>query len=772
MPSFPSRSRAALGVCGLLTFLCTHTILLSSRAGAQSPAPQPPAEQTTEGEPVRLKENVEVTATRGAVEKEMSPASSTLVLRPEIERRNVSLVDQALTAVEGVYGYRQRGVTDNEVGIGMRGFSGRGNGQARVLVLLDGQPLNNSYTGAVNWTGLSLTDVDRIEVVRGPFSALYGGNAMGGVVNILTRPIDRRSAELTVRYGTFETQSYAGRVGARVRNRLGLGLSFESLDTGGYPTQEVLRTATDSTSTGGVPVTGVVRYPTRTGGVNYGVGMRGDNTYDRYGLRARAEYTVSPRAFASFQFIRQANESGWEPYATWARSTDGQLLDSGNVIFQEDGTWKRLTLAPTNYLGVTSRSSSNLYQGQFLASTGSRGDWRLQVGVLDAPDDYSGTPGAAATLAEKPGTFSTQRNRGAYASAQWSATIASRHVVTTGVDVRADRGRIESFPTLDYIEGGSSGPRETFAAGRARTWAVFAQDLIALTDRINLTFGGRVDSWRTRDGESQKSATLPVELYASRSSGAPTGKAAVVYRVADPTVLRVSVGSAFRSPSVFDLYRDTRLSSGSLLLGNAALEPERMISWEFGVRQKLGTRVDVDATYYDNRIRDLIYRSLDLAVDPTGLTSRNFNAGRARTRGTEMAVTIRPRAWLTLRPTYTFSDALITRNEPAPATVGRQIPFVPRHVAAGTATATYRGLAVTGTTRYQTAVFATDTNTDTTKGVPGSYDELVEVDLAASVALHKHLTLTVSGENLFDRQYYLFYRNPGRVLSVGARVHF
>jgi iron complex outermembrane receptor protein len=767
-----SRGHTALGVCRLLTFLFVYAILPSGHAGAQGPAPQPPAEQPTEGEPVRLKENVEVTATRGSVEKEMSPASSTLVLRPEIERRNVSLVDQALTAVEGVYGYRQRGVTDNEVGIGMRGFSGRGSGQARVLVLLDGQPLNNSYTGAVNWTGLSLTDVDRIEVVRGPFSALYGGNAMGGVVNILTRPIDRRSAELTVRYGTFETQSYSGRVGARVLNRLGFGLSFESLDTGGYPTQEVLRTATDSTSTGGVPVTGVVRYLTRTGGVNYGVGLRGDNSYDRYGLRARGEYTVGQRAFASFQFIRQANESGWDAYSTWIRSADGQLLDSGNVIFQDEDTWKRITLAPTNYLGVTSRSSSNLYQGQFLASTGRRGDWRLQVGVLDAPDDYSGTPGAAATLTERPGTFSTQRNRGAYASAQWSSTLATRHTITTGVDARGDRGRIESFPTLDYVEGGSSGPRDTFAAGRARTWAVFAQDLVALTDRISVTAGGRFDSWRTRDGESQKSATLPVDAYASRSSGAPTGKVALVYRAADPTVLRVSVGSAFRSPSVFDLYRDTRLSSGSLLLGNAALEPERMTSWELGVRQKLGPRVDVDATYYDNRIRDLIYRSLDLAADPTGLTSRNFNAGRARTRGTEMAVTIRPRAWLTLRPIYTFSDALITRNEPAPATVGKQIPFVPRHVAAGTVTATYSGLAVTGTTRYQTAVFATDTNTDTTKGVPGSYDEFVEVDLAASLALHRHLTLTVSGENLFDRQYYLFYRNPGRVLSAGVRIHF
>jgi iron complex outermembrane receptor protein len=165
-------------------------------AWAQPPVEPTTAENetTTDGEePLRLKENVEVTATRGTIDTETSPASSTVVLRADIERRNVQTIDQALTVVEGAYAYRQRGIPDNEVGIGMRGFSGRGTGQSRVLVLLDGQPLNNGYTGAVNFTGLALGDVDRVEVVRGPFSSLYGGNAVGGVVNILTRPIERRS---------------------------------------------------------------------------------------------------------------------------------------------------------------------------------------------------------------------------------------------------------------------------------------------------------------------------------------------------------------------------------------------------------------------------------------------------------------------------------------------------------------------------------------------------------------------------------------------------
>jgi iron complex outermembrane recepter protein len=735
---------------------------------AQAPQPEDPSAPV---EPLRLKENVEVTATRSQAATETSPASSTVVLRSDLEKRDIVLVDQALTTVEGVYAYRQRGITDNEVGIGMRGFSGRGAGQGRVLVLLDGMPLNNSYTGAVNWTGIPMSEVDRIEVVRGPFSSLYGGNAMGGVVNVLTRPIERRSAELYTQYGTNDTLHYSGRAGARLFERLGVSVAYESLSTGGYPTQEVLRTATDSTPSGGVPVSGVVRYLTRTGTVNYAVGLRGDNTYDRYNVRARTEYTFAPTTFGSFQYIRQNNNFEWDPYTSWVRTPDGRLLDSGDIVFEDNGVWKRTTLTPSNFLGVVGGGSSNLYQAQILHSTARLGEWRMQAGVLDAPNDRTGTPGTTATLAGGPGSVSLQENRGVFANGQWSRITAKRHTIVAGVDVRADRASVVSFQTPDYISGGASSPRETYAAGEAMTWALYAQDTFAISDTLQLTVGGRYDAWRTHDGESQKATTLPTEPFADRSADALTGKAAVVYRVREGLVIRSSVGTAFRSPSVFDLYRDTRLSSGSLLLGNPLLEPEHMTSWEVGVRHIANRGVAFDAAYYENRIRDLIFRSVD-ASDPSGLTSRNFNAGNARTRGLELATTLRPTAWLTLRPTYTFTDPLIVENDRSPATVGKQIPFVPRHVAAGTITASVKRLTMTGTGRYQSAVFSSDTNNDTVKHVPGAYDEFFEADLAVNYALARMIVFNVAVENLFDQQYYLFYRNPGRTVMAGLRVRY
>ena len=692
-------------------------------------------------------------------------------MRRDIEQRSPETVDGALVGVEGVYAFRVRGPADNEMGVGMRGFSGRANGQARVLVLLDGQPINNSYGGAVNWTALPLGDVDRIEVVRGPFSSLYGGSAMGGVIQILTRPIDRRSVEVSAQYGTHDTALFSARSGVRL-GHLGLAGSIETLNSGGYPTQEVLRTATDSTATGGIQVTGVTRYLTRTGTVNYAVGLRGNNTYDRYSVRARGEYTLSSSTFASVQFIRQSSTFGWDPYTTTLKTADGQLLDTGTVVFQDDGVWKRMTVTPSNYLGVVIGGASNLYQAQVLHSAGAGGEWRAQVGLSDAPRDYNGTPGATATLDGGPGSYSWQANRGSFGNVQWSRTVRSSHALTFGVDGRRDRASIQTFTVTDYINGGSFSPRETFASGNALTWAAYAQDAYAVSSKVGLTFGGRYDYWRTYNGASQKAVTLPTEPYAERSAGAFTGKVALVMQPRTGTVIRTSAGTAFRSPSVIDLYRDTRLSSGSLLLGNAMLDPETMKSWELGIRQDVGAHVALDAAYYDNRIRNLIFRSVDLALDPTGLTSRNLNAGRARSRGVELSTTVRAASWFTLTPSYTFSDSTIVANAQSPQTVGKQIPFVPRHTAAAIATATTRRLTLSATARYQSAVFATDTNTDTTKHVPGTYDAFFETDVAATLPVTRHVSASLSADNLFDTHYYLFYRNPGRLLWAGVRVKY
>ena len=92
--------------------------------------------------------------------------------------------------------------------------------QVRNLVLLDGEPLNNGYTGMVNWNSLNPEDIARIEVARGPFSSLYGGNAMGGVINILTKTPQEREVTIKSGYGSDNTWTEYASYGDKLYNRL------------------------------------------------------------------------------------------------------------------------------------------------------------------------------------------------------------------------------------------------------------------------------------------------------------------------------------------------------------------------------------------------------------------------------------------------------------------------------------------------------------------------------------------------------------------------
>ncbi len=141
---------------------------------------------------------VSVTAsqtTRGIGE---SQASVAVVTSGEVARRNVVTLDQALTYVPGV--------TFNNGSIDIRGAGGlQGGVGSRVLVMVDGHPVLSADGSETDFEALPLLDVQRVEVVKGAYSAIYGSNALGGVVNVITTPIGENSVT-TVRahYGAYD----------------------------------------------------------------------------------------------------------------------------------------------------------------------------------------------------------------------------------------------------------------------------------------------------------------------------------------------------------------------------------------------------------------------------------------------------------------------------------------------------------------------------------------------------------------------------------------
>ncbi|MFQ5708217.1 MAG: TonB-dependent receptor domain-containing protein [bacterium] len=123
---------------------------------------------------------VVVTAEKRPQRLEDSPNSISVLPFSEIESRNSLRLDEALEMVPGVYFMKED--------INIRGSTGyRANSANRVLVAVDGVPVMTSDIGGISWDVLPILDVDRVEVVKGAGSALWGSYAIGGVVNIITR---------------------------------------------------------------------------------------------------------------------------------------------------------------------------------------------------------------------------------------------------------------------------------------------------------------------------------------------------------------------------------------------------------------------------------------------------------------------------------------------------------------------------------------------------------------------------------------------------------
>lgn len=146
-----------------------------------------------------------VTASRKEQTARQAPATVSIVTREDINNQQVTTFDQALESVTGVAAFRSVPISVQSMQIrGSSDVAGGGVGN-RVLLLVDGRPALTSDSGGAFWSLVPTNFVDRVEVVKGAFSSLYGSTAMGGVVNVITRRPDYASrAQVDLKYGFFE----------------------------------------------------------------------------------------------------------------------------------------------------------------------------------------------------------------------------------------------------------------------------------------------------------------------------------------------------------------------------------------------------------------------------------------------------------------------------------------------------------------------------------------------------------------------------------------
>jgi iron complex outermembrane receptor protein len=716
-----------------------------------------------------VKTTIVVTATRSEVDVADSPASTSVISESEIKARNTMLVDQSLNTLPGVILTRTKGMADSMPAVGMRGFGGAGNNQSRVLVLLDGEPMNDAYTGQVMWSTIPVSEISQVEVVRGPFSALYGGNAMGGVINILTRPIETRRVELSSQFGSQSTGDYSASYSERFFNKLGLSFGYQREQTIGYPSQLITKTATSGHA--GTAVSGALATTTNAGAQTFIVGDSGHNWFHQNGFRGRAEYALNSKTTVFVQYIRQQWDYGYGHYTSYLRDASGNAINTGKVNFLVGGVSKQITLTPASFIPAgPGFGSSNFYQFRLLSALSKRQTLELSGGLFDQPVNGYNSAGTAADFGTGVGTTANDPSRSWHTNAMWSLSNSKAGSLLVGMEFRRSTASAANFNVTNFNDRDTKTSQTYAAAGKSNNFAVYAQDQLQLTHNLQVIAGGRLDHWASFDGGSNSFGTTSAQSYADRSETSYNGKLSALYQLASKTTLRASVGNAFRNPTVYDLYR-TWSSSGMAYPSNPNLKPEHLLSWEFGVRQAIGNKLQVEATYFENRVTDLIYSSVDYVLDPTGKTTVKRNAGESRTRGLELSGKEKLLPWLELSASYTFNDAVITENASIPKSVGKQVTRVPRNAANAMLVASRGRWSGTLTDRYVGRVFSTDLNTETTWGVPGAYDGYNVAGASVSYNINKYFTAYGSVDNLLDRHYYQYYVSPGRSTMGGVRFH-
>lgn len=710
-------------------------------------------------------DSVITTATRTESTLELAPGNASVVTRRDIEHTPRASLKELVSGQEGVVTGQTRGQSDLAPSMLLRGIPN----QARTLIMIDGVPVQTSYSGQAQAIGgLTADDLQRVEIVRGPYSSLYGSSAMGGVINFITAMPKTREYRATVGYGdAFEDgraqkQLIKGYVSAagEVGERLKLKASFGWLDSQGYHSDYV------ATANAPVDVNGAQRVTTSTGGTQYIIGNKGRGALDKYDALLRAELQASASDTLNAWYLRSNVHNQYENPESYLRDSTGTTVYAAATASATAPI--RENAFATNANDVTSEITSIGWKHRFADS---RLDVRYSRMTVDEWYTTAGTT-TATTLAGGPGTVTPRWSENGLLDVIWENPVGNS-LLLVGGQYKTTDSIADTYSLADWHNEGSVTAKTTSSGGKERVYSLFADWQTQITDRLGATIGGRYENWTGHDGYTadftQPANTTLNQQYAAQTKRNFSPKISGSYQLFPTTRIKASWGTAFRAPDALNLYRNYTLGGRTTYISNPSLTPETSTSIDIGVEQGLARSGLLKAYIFHSNIEDLISTR---DVGTSGTTKERVNIGEARVQGLELAWMQPLPMNLRLHANYTLSDTKVIDNPVEPASVGKQLTDIPRHMAnlgiGYDDTQWYGRLNV----HHMSKRYMNSANTDTVTGVPGAYDPytLVSAKLGYRVSANVDLSLSVS--NLLDKEYFNSVWTEGRAWFAQASLRF
>jgi vitamin B12 transporter len=605
----------------------------------------------------------------------------------------------------------------------------RGQRNFDTAILLDGlrvrdaSDINGSAVSFI--TDLLPADLDRVEVLRGSGSSIYGTNAIGGVVNLVTQ---NGAGDSHFEFG-FDGGSLA-LFRERIKGSGGLG------KRSGYSF-------------------GLTRIDVRRG-------VDGNDQYGNTVGAGRWQFDIKPSMTIGASFYGTISNARLNdnPFALPAAFTSGPYPQAvPGVTFQPDfnnpdqGRRNRVLVGSVRLLQQVNETVSYTIAYQHVGTRR-----RNYNGSAIDPQFAAFYPfGDFAFMSVNNGATDTLDARANF-------RLGRHNLLTGGFEYEHESIFQSSIPSFSPVNN---------TTDRQRTFAIFGQDQIfLLADRLQISVGARGQAF------SVSAADRPGFLTSINPQKSLTGDGSIAYFIRSTnTKLRAHVGNGFRAASLFERFgQGTFAQVGFTRFGDPTLRAEQSISFDSGIDQRIARdRARVGVTYFYTHLqRVILFKSF--LVDPLGLgrLSGYVNQPGGIARGLETYVEASPWRNASLHASYTYTNS--DRFVPS---LGLQPEYViPKNLFGLNLTQRYRSflfsLDLNSTGAYIAPVFENDFPFRTAELTFSGY---TKADLFASYerGLGERVVMTLFGgaENIFDVKYFENgFRAPGLVGRGGIKLRF
>ena len=729
------------------------------------------------------------------VEGKSTQAPTTHYTSPTTRITDIEAESISVTTVEDFVKYepsmvvRKRYVGDSNGVVGMRGSNMFQT--ARTMVYADGLPLHylleSQWNGSPRWSLVSADETQAVEVVYGPFSAEYSGNAMGGVINIETKlpqeqEFHAEASAFSQDYehmghdynttGHREFFSYGDKFGD-----LSLYLFHNHLENDSQPM------TFRSGATGGVPLaadpdisSGAIKGQDSTGTdvIYYGDSGEEEVTTDLTKLKLGYKFG---NWLTKLTVAYEDREKKTDPN-NWLVDDSGNPVWSGDAdfngeLFTVGGGW-------SNPFSVSEQNRETLLVGAGLEGSLGQTGWLLNV-------DFS----YFEILEDETRTSTLNPDNPLYTSAGRVKEQDNTGWETFDIKARTDRFlnrddmnfvtgyhydhysfELNEYNSPDYKSGTKSSQRSS-VGGETVMHAIFAQWGWNITPEWDMALGARYEDWEMQDGFFYKWGWGgKIEDYKDRSEDGFSPKFSLGFTPEGPWKYRYSLAKAYRFPIVEELYKNEEKSDGSSTIADASLEPEVGIHHNLMIERAIPDGF-VRVNLFHENVDDVIFNQTDITVTPN--VSTFLPVDEVETSGAEFIIqqTSIFDSNLDVRFNVAYTESEVKKNNADPSTEGNDFPRLPDWRSNVLLTYHVNSMWDLSTgVRYAANSYGRLDNTDNKDNVYGAQDSYTFVDLKVNFRPTQESRIGFGIDNVTNEEAFVAHPWPQRSVYLEGSIDF